>query len=966
MVNTRQISNNQSIKINEHCKISGSDITSLEYLAEGEFGEVYSAEYTGDDETFQSQYCTQIGKQFFFVIKYDKHNNPEFKTEQDTVTAIANTQTDKSHMSLSTGAQLIDENDQILSQMIISPFAYQKMSKKGSILTRDGAKFAWHKSGLNENGKPKLAQDAGTLLLGIFLDMHKGLLQCHDAGYLHLDNAPRNYLMTKTEYDKQKNAITYHAKICDYGQSREIKNGTVTNSSKKIPILISSTNRLHGNPLTTADDLYAFRMAILEEVLLVMGCNLKSAFRGLLRENGYTSYDFKDIAQCVYDIDDDNKVLTAIYNRVLDIAKQPQSNQEMQRDRSQVILLLTHLQEYICNTSPNSATDTLRLNEAYDAYVEKALIQLNYQFHDRKVDINTIHNEMTLSVKRLAALPSKYKAKLSAVKALTNQFFADLELPQTTPQTAILPVDPAILAVAQIADANNKKAALLEQIKIANGEIKKLSEETDKETRFSRFFEMLRQFELVKNAHEELGIAVPHNIYIDRMAKHSKSFAKIYKAYQNITNGVLEIDLSRNVVISAVDRNTAIASFINALNQLIEIHDNEWTPATKHKAISQELLSAYSTLKTYNIALSPELIVEYGIQNPKAVIHNKILKHLHHIPTLKKTLENPSTQKLTFYQRHPILTWALIGAGTAVGVLAIAVAIAFTSGAAAPLIVLLAKGMIALGAAAGLNLSGFSVIALAGTAFGVAAAAMTTITSGIFAGCALGIRKIVGFIQRMNVKSEKVTVNATTQTNDVVPARTSDVISEEINNVAPERTSDVTPKEVTYIDENGKTVSSRLVEPPSWLTSPMGSSARVLAATSGYGESYKPNTGIHSQSKPTSTTGEYVTMPSTRPMPRSTPKQGAEYGGVMGSSATSHADQGGYGEGGNPSSLNSQYSNLPETDHDNQDGSDYLPQPLDPKQLGNRPAHQDYVDIDTNKDNNDNPSPRMGTTPTSF
>lgn len=745
--------------------VPAKDIQKLTYVASGAFGDTYRAQYTGTDETIQ-QLCKQIGGNYYFIIKYTKENSNSFAKEQTVATNLFeltknHTQT---HINQSVAAKVITSDGHL--DVIISPLQHQKISRKSqAIVSRNFAKFISVKTTENNsNGTKKLAQNQGLLYAGILDNVYKGLQTLHALGYVHLDLAARNVLMTETDYSiDDGKPTTYHGEICDFGYAQKLdQNGEAFDSTQLIPLILCSANRLKGGTLTIDEDLYAYRLLFLETIALSTGHTLRDLFPKS------ESISDQGIAQWIIRTNDNITVLLNLYERALAMTLSPTLNEEL-------ITLLQQFKDYICNPQKNSALDSELFQQClkqYLATIEKTE-GLN-ELSKRRIEAlkSTQTNQGTSP--DLAIL--KYAASQDQLNELTEKLDSIKKRIKT--DASLVDIKEIKLILNKYQSLNNNVAypeqnAILQgyisnNLKLIDNTLPKV-ESTDrvgKEIIHTFFIKRLIKIDIINKAVARLE----NNGCGDRIKIHRKN--RIYHAHYTTLNDLIaknpkckklynifeSVKKQPHSRIPTGDYLEAVDHFVKTLNNDLENANNQWKNMVKKP--SAELIEAYDRLTSLDMKATPNaaMIIEYALQDEKHFVHEKIFKHLDKLENLGRKLH----EKNTFFDRHPYIKIALLGAvwGASVALL-FTFAVAFvalnipTFGApAAGLAAIFAGIGASVVSGLGFSTAGMSTLGLTGIGLATFGTTATAACATLFSAVATATVKFTNWILKITRKKD--------------------------------------------------------------------------------------------------------------------------------------------------------------------------------------------------------------------
>lgn len=244
----------------------------------------------------------------------------------------------------------------------------------------------------------------GTTLCQLSYEMYGGQAALHRAGVLHLDSAPRNFMLSKPKFDQQGNLISLSAKIIDYGLSKKSIEGGVDLSymGAKMPVLILDEKGLNEFKGNISSDLFAIKTSMIcmacfalgmekdGEVLFFNDSNAKVSIAEARRHDVYEGPVNADGIGLIAPYGDDTKALKAY----LDNAKEIVSTSKNVVVAEEAKLFLQCYEDYLLKMPKVESNQNKTFKEAQkEAQKEdkKMLLKANALFIDKSIEKKLHH-----------------------------------------------------------------------------------------------------------------------------------------------------------------------------------------------------------------------------------------------------------------------------------------------------------------------------------------------------------------------------------------------------------------------------------------------------------------------------------------------------------------------------------------------------------------------------------------------
>lgn len=306
--------------------IPSQDYIYKRQIGQGTFGIVFQAKYIGNNQHFQDL-CSKLRDKnglnhHWFVIKLanvsseNLKGNINFIAEQSACDALRfawlndkSNLTNASPFNLGASAMLSYKKDNIVAynQIIISQlecysFEWHHRSLKPVSAT------AYHFFEKFQMAKLLHVLDRNKYLAikdEIMFSIYESLFEMHKYGWVHLDVALRNVLISADSNGKLS------GKLSDYGFSLYLakSNKVIEDFNKDLPIRLMNDERIARKPISYAADLYSYRIAMLEE----MAIDLNIPVNQIINLGGQTDNLF-EFSQCLNKYNDTERLAIYLQN----------------------------------------------------------------------------------------------------------------------------------------------------------------------------------------------------------------------------------------------------------------------------------------------------------------------------------------------------------------------------------------------------------------------------------------------------------------------------------------------------------------------------------------------------------------------------------------------------------------------------------------------------------------------------
>lgn len=389
----------------------GKDFTYIKHIGAGVEGNVYLCEYTGTDKKIRS--ICDVNNRISVKILFNKN---EIKHEAEIAYDLYKKLTKKQKQARHNIGIPIKKNRKTIALVMqyisynASPTEPLEDSLKSYLKKFYQVVVAGSVDSKNITNKmhKALYDDYGIMFAQLINEMHTIMYEFHKIGYLHLDIAARNFILSNIITDAKGNPLKLALILCDYGHSGKMTKRGIVNTHKqqgRKPVTARNYHELANNIASVQTDIFAFKCAVIGMLSLTVA-NLMHDYNVLsigqesikqfkeMRVNKKSSYQ------------DDLTVLNSYFNKLSDLIRLCCDT----HIKKQAKEFINSYKKYLLAIPSDDAS----LAESHD-FDYKLLLNTNTEFFKTIIqskikeitDVNHISQleNFLLSIKRLMEIP---------------------------------------------------------------------------------------------------------------------------------------------------------------------------------------------------------------------------------------------------------------------------------------------------------------------------------------------------------------------------------------------------------------------------------------------------------------------------------------------------------------------------------------------------------------------------------